>query len=974
MGAAFEDLPVTAYNRPGLPRIAYAGEDFHDLRARLLERMSEAFPRWNPELAANTSSADMAVVFIELFSRMAAVLATYSDARANEGFLRTAVLPRSLIDLAQLVDYRLAPGASASALQVFLAKEAKSGTVPAGYKVQAGSLVFETSAALEVAAARNELRLAGFNRSGRQIRVSSSASATQDCILRLDQAYPALKAAGQPIVLDDGVNRIPIPLASVTQNQGMAEIAWAPGAAKLDPDLAIADPTCNLAIADLTVYAGPKQAMRLAAAARADEIALATKVLPVANAGLFSTDGVVLITADGVQMPAKVAARSVTAGTITLHRGLVASMRRSRVRVYKGVRIGRLESGREAKEGAGAARGKGDEGSAPSGSTEIGVHYDSSTLKPNPGDLLLLADQAGVELATVASTAEDTIYLARPLPRVLGQPPGAQGKATGPAPVLFVVALSDPQAPVTTLTPMLLGELSGIYSMGNTALDLDRAYEELKSGMVVAAGDGSKLGATTILANEAIDGKTRLTLAGELDRGMRVGTLAVYGPFRFAARVDGYDRSESTLAAGATQLELAAAATGLAPGAHLLVAGGGAAESARVSLVSESQGKTLVSLARALEEAYPLVDTVIYGNAVPVTHGEGAPEEVLGSGDPSQPAQRFLLRRSPLAFVPDPAAERGVRAALEVFVGDERWTEVSNLAASSESDQHYVLDIDENERAFVQFGDGVFGAQPASGRNNIRARYRVGHGLAGNVAAASIAQMPQALPFLESTFNGGDAGGGAERESPPDARRSVQHRVRTLGRAVSLADYADLALTFGGIAKARADWEWHDGRRGVLLTLAAAGGAAPSAELKDALYAFFAERSAAGGRLRIRDHRNLPVRLALDVTVQPNFLQADVLRRLWQALGAEEDPDGGRGYFHFDARELGEDLFLSSVYRLVETTRGVRNALAIEFHIEGEGATVADRIAIPADALATGGHATDPARGRLSLRLSGGIT
>ena len=99
MGAAFEDLPVTAYNRPGLPRIAYAGEDFHDLRARLLERMSEAFPQWNPELAANTSSADMAVVFIELFSRMAAVLATYSDARANEGFLRTAVLPRSLIDL-----------------------------------------------------------------------------------------------------------------------------------------------------------------------------------------------------------------------------------------------------------------------------------------------------------------------------------------------------------------------------------------------------------------------------------------------------------------------------------------------------------------------------------------------------------------------------------------------------------------------------------------------------------------------------------------------------------------------------------------------------------------------------------------------------------------------------------------------------------------------------------------------------------
>jgi hypothetical protein len=971
MGTEFEDLALTAYNRPGLPRVAYAGEDFHDLRERLLARMSEAFPQWNPELAANSTAPDMAVVFIELFSRMAAVLATYTDARVNEGYLRTAILPRSLIDLAQLVDYRLAPGASASALQVFLAKEAKTGTVPAGYKVQAGSLVFETSSSLEVAAARNELRLVGFNRSGRELRLRSSASATQDSAVRLDQAYPALKAAGQPIVLDDGATRIPITLTSVTQNQGKAEIAWAPGAAALDQDFLIAD---------LTVHAAPKQVMRLAAAASADALPAGTTVLPVTVPAMFAQptpdplsssgapvpallDHAVLITGDGLSMAARVipSPASAPAGTITLNRGLISPLRRSSARVYPGRFLGFVIGALEP---------------AP---TELLLYYHPSTVLPEPGQLLLFADARGVELATLAGTSSTTtidatkrattLHLAQPLPRFLGS---TFARAFVRAAV-FGVAPTDPGVPVSALTTVHLGDLSP-YVDGNTVLNLDRTYEELASGAVVAAGDGAKLLATTVVANESVAGKTRLTLAGELDRNLRVARLAIYGPFRLAAHVDGYDRSESALSAGATQLEIDATGTGLAPGAHLLVAGGGAAEAARISLVSESQGKTVVSLARALEEAYPLGDTVVYGNAVPVTHGEGAPEEVLGSGDPSQPAQRFLLRRSPLAFVPDPAAERGVRAAVEVFVGDERWSEASTLATSGASDQHYVLDIDENERAFVQFGDGVFGAQPASGRNNIRARYRVGHGLAGNVAAGSIAQMPQALPFLESTFNGGDAGGGAERESPSDARRSVQHRVRTLGRAVSLADYADLALTFSGIAKARADWEWHDGRRGVLLTLAAAGGAAASTELKEALYAFFAERSAAGGRLRIRDHQDVPVRLALDVAVQPNFLQADVLRRLWQALGAEEDPGGGRGYFHFDARELGEDLFLSSVYRLVETTRGVRTALAIEFHIEGASATVADRIAIPAGALATGGHATDPARGRLSLRLSGGIT
>jgi hypothetical protein len=946
MGSAFEELAFTASNRPGLPRIAYAGEDFHDLRERLLARMAEAFPQWNPELAANAMDPDMGVVFIELFSRMAAVFATYNDARVNEGLLRTAVLPRSLIDLAQLVDYRLAPGSSAGALQVFLAKEAKSGTVPAGYKVQAGALVFETSAQLEAAAARNELRLVGFNRSARQLRVRRSTGATQDSTARLDQAYPALKAAGQPVVLDDGAKRIAIPLAAVTQNQGKAEVAWAPGAAEFD---------ANFFIADLTVHAAPKQAMRLAAAARADEIPLGTNVLPVANAGIAGVGDAVLISADGVQMPAKVTAKATTstpAGTLTLHRGVLTSMRRSRIRVYRGVQLGTM-------------------GSTPAGEKDIHPSY-SSAVRPMPGDLLLLADQSGVELATVASSTDRSIQLLHPLPRMLGEL-DESGKERGPKPKIFRVAPHDPAAQVTTLTPMLLGELSGVYAAGKTVLELDRAYEGLTTGTVVAAGDGLKLRATTVLANESIEAKTRLTLEGELDRDMRVAPLAVYGPFEIAAHVDGYDKSEATLTAGATQLEIDATGTGLAPGAHLLVSGGGSAEAARISLVSEGGGKTLVSLARALEEAYPLGDTVIYGNAVPVTHGAGAPEEVLGSGDPSHPGQRFLLRRSPLAFVPDPTAERGVRAAVEVFVGDERWREVSTLATSGASDQHYVLDIDENERVFVQFGDGVFGAQPASGRNNIRARYRVGHGRAGNVAAGSIVQMPQALPFLESTFNGTDAGGGAERESPSDARRSMQHRVRTLGRAVSLVDYADLALTFSGIAKARADWELQGARRGVLLTLAAAGGATPSTELKEALYGFFAERSAAGERLRIRDHRNLPVRLALDVTVQSNFLQGDVLRRLWQALGAEDSGEA-RGYFHFDARALGEDLFLSSIYRLVEATRGVKHARATEFHIEGESAQVADRIAIPADALACGGHATDPARGRLSLRLSGGIT
>lgn len=974
----FDDLALTARNRPGLPRIAYAGEDFHDVRARLLARMAEAFPQWNPELAANTGAPDLGVVFVELFARMAAILDAYTDARVNEGFLRTATLPRSLIDLAQLIDYRLAPGASASALQVFLAKDGKSGTVPSGYKVQgspasraggAGApLVFETAAALEVDAARNRLRLFGFNRSERVLRLSSNAAnTTQDTSARLDQAYPALKAAGQPIVLDDGKTRIALPVASIAPNQGKAELGWARGAAKLDWQFG-AESDHAFPITELIVHAGPKQTMRLAAAARADEIALGTNLLPVENAKIFDPPVAALIAADGQLMPVKVLATAVTAsppskaGTITVHRSIVASLRRSSVLVYVGIWAGEIDTVETTLFGGAKER------TVPAGATELTRRWPS--YNPKAGDLLLLVDAHGIVLATASNVSNTTINLAEPLSRAL-RPTGA-ATTVG----IYVVAPNDPlyvSTHATRVPPVVLGDLPpGVFDSGNTVLDLDRAYEELTAGAVVAASDGLRLHATTILANESIDGKTRLTLAGELDKDMQVARFAIYGPFKFAARIDGYDKSESILAAGATQLEIAMAQTGLAPGAYLLVAGGGQGEGARITAVSSDGATTLVSLARALEHPYPLGETVVYGNVVPVTHGATAPDEILGDGDPSQPSQRFLLHRPRLAFVPDPTAERGVRAAVEVFVDDERWTEVTTLADSTRADKHYVLDIDENERGFVQFGDGTFGAQPASGRNNIRARYRVGHGVAANVDADAIAQMPQALPFLQATFNGVAAGGGGERETPADVRRSAAHRVRTQGRAVSLADYADLALTFGGIAKARADWDWEGDRRSVLLTLAAAGGGALAGELKETVYAFLAERSAAGARLRVRDYRRLPIRLALQVTVQKNFTQAEVLRRLWRALGADES-DGVRGYFDFGARELGEDLFLSSVYRIVEDTRGVENALATEFHIEGESAVVADRIAIPADALATGGDATDPARGRLSLQLSGGI-
>jgi predicted phage baseplate assembly protein len=236
--------------------------------------------------------------------------------------------------------------------------------------------------------------------------------------------------------------------------------------------------------------------------------------------------------------------------------------------------------------------------------------------------------------------------------------------------------------------------------------------------------------------------------------------------------------------------------------------------------------------------------------------------------------------------------------------------------------------------------------------------------------------MPEPLSFVESSRNSIAAAGGAGREGIETTRELAPMTVRTLDRAVSLSDYADLARTHAGIGKARADWGWEEGRRSILLTVATVDGAALPPALKESLRAHLESRRSPHHRLLIRDHRPWPVRLSLDIQVLPSFVQIETKRRVEEALGRGLAAEGGKGYFHFDRRGLGEDIFLSDIYAAVEGVRGVDNTVARAFHPETAtppSEPILDRIRVPADALATGGHPTDALVGILQVRAAGGV-
>lgn len=960
----FPSLPLTTANRAQLDRVGYVADDLAALRARLLARMAETFPQWNPALTDNAGDPDFGVLFVDLFAQMTTILNAYSDARVNESLLRTAQLERSLIDLAQLVDYRLAPGASAAGLQAFIARDGGAGELPANFKVQspgtggAPAVIFETLAPLAVSSVRNRLRHVGFDRSSRKLLLRQSSSAVQDASALLDARYRSLKP-GVPLILDGlhaGVAfQEALPLSATSEEQAFTRVSWAAGAALTDRDAAIAD---------LKILGRPRQAMRLVQAARADELALGMTELPVATLSPFTVGDVVMVAGDGVQMGARLLARSTAAGTITLNRGLIAPLRRSATRVTRGELVGHVT------------------GRIRPGTTSFAYVAATGSSTPQAGDLLLLADDMGVEIATVALVANGAMVLSSPVMRAMRVSRqfhhGGGFTLSGVDGIyLFRIRATDP--PHTSVArAQLLSDLPSIYQSGQTTLELEKTYEGLVAGALVAAGDGLQHRVHRIHDTRTIDGRTRLTLAGALTGTLRVASLQIHADFEYTMRVEGFDRADTHIAAGVSQLDLLGTALGFTAGMHVILDDGAAdaaPEGARLTQVAEVDGHTRVSLARPLQRDFSLARTVIYGNVAPASHGVSVAAEILGSGDPAVSGQRFELRRSPLSFMPDPTRPRGVAANLEVFVDDKRWSEVETLADSAASDEHYVLEMDDSQKVTVVFGDGVHGAAPASGRNNIRARYRVGLGTAGNVAAGQLRQMPQALPFVTSTLNPVAIGGGAERETPAGARRGIRARVRTLERAVSLSDYADLALTVGGVAKARADYgrDAATGAKTVLLTVAANGGAPLSPEARESLHAFFRQRSARRPALVILDARRVAVRAALAVTVLPDYLLADVQRRALQALGGGLDAEGAPAFFSFDRRDLGADLHLSELYAVIEAVRGVDHALANAFHPESAAPSVQDRIRLEAGGWASGGDAVDAAIGRLTVSFSGGV-
>jgi predicted phage baseplate assembly protein len=208
----------------------------------------------------------------------------------------------------------------------------------------------------------------------------------------------------------------------------------------------------------------------------------------------------------------------------------------------------------------------------------------------------------------------------------------------------------------------------------------------------------------------------------------------------------------------------------------------------------------------------------------------------------------------------------------------------------------------------VTFGDGTHGARVPDGFRNVRAaRYRVGGGADGAVAAAAVTAPLTSVGFVTAVSNPYPASGGTDTE--PDSRAILRgaEELRTGGRAVTPADYGVLAVGAPGALLARAlgvaglhpDYPGVPipGVVGVLCVAPDGGTGLPPVPTEDDLRAvaiFLSGQAApAGVQVSAAAARFHLVRTEAWVVLDSDFDQADLLNAAGNALDGYLHPVSG---------------------------------------------------------------------------------
>ena len=256
----------------------------------------------------------------------------------------------------------------------------------------------------------------------------------------------------------------------------------------------------------------------------------------------------------------------------------------------------------------------------------------------------------------------------------------------------------------------------------------------------------------------------------------------------------------------------------------------------------------------------------------------------------------------------------------------DAWMPRRDLLESGPADRYFVAEVDNEGSTHLRFGDGRHGAAPPAG-STLAAAYRIGNGSAGNVPAGAINRIVFCGVSQDAVTSVGNplaAAGGMDSEPIAQVRSAAPVAPgRQLRRAITAADYAQLAGGLAGVQRAAAELRWN----GSWYEAAVAVDALGTADAPEWLIDEAADRlrlvQRLGHDLVVMVADTVPIDLQLRICVDPRYLGAHVTSTVQAVLGTGELPDGTRGMFHPDELTFGSPVRVSRIIARVAAVPGV---------------------------------------------------
>ncbi len=321
-------------------------------------------------------------------------------------------------------------------------------------------------------------------------------------------------------------------------------------------------------------------------------------------------------------------------------------------------------------------------------------------------------------------------------------------------------------------------------------------------------------------------------------------------------------------------------------------------------------------------------------------------------------------------------AMRAVLPAITLRGEGETWRPHRDLLGSDRFAPDFVVEMDDDGGTRLRFGDDLLGRRPSPG-TSFNATYRVGNGRAGNVGAESLTQL---LPPLGGVRvrNPMPAEGGVDPEPSREVKLYAPQAFRRQERAVTEADYAEVAQRHPEVQRAAATRRWTGSWYTMFVTVDRRGGRPVDPAFEDAMREFLESFRMAGYDLEIDSPRYVSLDIALTVCLKPHVSRAVVKQALLDAFSNRDLPDGSRGFFHPDNLTFGRPVYLSQVIARAMDVPGVQSVMSVDrFQRYGEDPHgEIDEGFVPLHRLEIARLDNDPSlqeHGRLAFVLDGGL-